>query len=64
MLIHKGNILPSIPTARSIVRVKGTYENMDLLLKAVRYSKYGWKICGDLRVIVLLLRMQCGHTNF
>jgi len=28
---------------------------MDLLLKALSYSKYGWKICGDLKVTELFL---------
>jgi hypothetical protein len=41
-----------------------TYENMDLLLKAISYSKYGWKICGDLEVLGLLLGMQPGYTKF
>jgi len=43
----------------STVHMEETYENMDLLLKAIRYSKYGWKICGDLKVI-RLLGMQSG----
>jgi len=43
--------------------MKATYENMDLLLKALRYSKYGWKICEDIKVIGLLLGMQLGHTT-
>jgi len=37
---------------------------MDLLLKALSYSKYRWKICGDLEVIGLLLGMQPGYTKF
>jgi hypothetical protein len=44
------------------VHLKEIYENMYLLLKAVSYSKYGWKICGDLKVIGLLLGMQPGYT--
>jgi hypothetical protein len=36
---------------------------MDLLLKAISYSKYGWKIYEDLKVIGLLLRMQSGYTT-
>jgi hypothetical protein len=35
--------------------MKETYENMDLLLKTQSYLKYGWKICGDLKVVGLLL---------
>jgi len=44
--------------------MKETYENIDLLLKAISYSKYEWKICGDLTVLGLLLRMQSGYTMF
>jgi hypothetical protein len=40
------------------------YENMDLLLKAISYSKYGCKICGDLKDIELSLGMQSGYTKF
>jgi hypothetical protein len=40
--------------------MKETYENVALLLKAISYSKYGWEICGDLKVIGLLLEMQSG----
>jgi hypothetical protein len=35
--------------------MKETYANMDLLLKAVSYSKYGWKTYGDLKVTGILL---------
>ena len=44
--------------------MKETYESMDLLLTAISYSKYGWKICGDLKVIGLLIGMQSGYTKF
>jgi len=43
--------------------MKETYESMDLLLKAISYSKYGWNICGDLKVIGLLIGMQSGYTE-
>ena len=46
------------------VHMKETYINTDLLLEAISYSKYGWKICGDLKVIGLLLGMQSGYTEF
>ena len=60
---HNGNINPSIPFAHS-VHMKDAYENTDLLLKAMSYSKYGWKICGELKVIGLLLGTQSGYTKF
>jgi hypothetical protein len=43
--------------------MKETYENVDLFLKAIRYSKYGWKTCGDLEVIGLLTGMQSGYKK-
>jgi hypothetical protein len=33
-------------------------------LRANDYSKCGWKICGDLKVISLLLGMQSGYTMY
>jgi len=43
---------PSIPIVH-FVHMMETYENIDLLLKAISYSKYGCKICGDLKDIVI-----------
>jgi len=36
---------------------------MDLLLRALSYSKYGWKIFGDLKVIGFLLGLQSGYMK-
>ena len=48
VLLHNGNIRPLIPIAHS-VHMKETYENMNLLLKSISYSKYGWKVCATLK---------------
>jgi hypothetical protein len=63
VLLHNRNISPSIPIAHS-VHVKETYKNVDMLLEAISYSKYGWKVCGDLKVTGLLLGMRSGYTKF
>jgi hypothetical protein len=63
VLLYNGNIHLSIPNVHA-VHMKETYKNMDLLLKTVSYSKYGWKICGDLEVIWLFLGIQSGYTKF
>ncbi len=44
--------------------MKETYENMKLLLKHIQYTKYNWNICGDLKVVALLLGMQLGYTKY
>ncbi|KAI6651343.1 hypothetical protein LOD99_5309 [Oopsacas minuta] len=63
VLLHKGNVLPSIPIGHS-VHMKESHENMDILLKLIRYDSYNWHICGYLKVIGLLLGMQPGYTKY
>ena len=36
---------------------------MKILMEAVNYDKFKWQICGDLKVIALLLRLQ-GFTKY
>ena len=52
VLLHNGNIHPSIPVAHA-VQLKETYETIKLLLDALQYPKYSWKICGDLKLYPL-----------
>ena len=54
MLLNNGNIHPLIPIAHS-VHMNEAYEIIGLLLKAGSYSKCGWQIYGDRRVIGFLL---------
>lgn len=63
VLLHNGNIHPSIPVAYA-ARMKETYENMALLLEHIQYIKYNWNICGDLKVVALLLGLQLGYTKY
>ena len=37
---------------------------MELLLEAIKYSEYQWILCGDLKVIGLLMGMQAGFTKY
>ena len=64
VLLQNGNVYPSVPIAIAhTFHMKEKYENMSLLLQTVNYSKYEWKICGDLNVIGILLGMQSGFTK-
>jgi len=62
-LLHNDNTLPSIPVGHS-VHNKESYENMKILMEAINYDKFKWQICGDLKVIALLLRLQQGFTKY
>jgi hypothetical protein len=55
-------VLPSIPVDYA-VNMKESYDNMKLLLNCVNYKKYQWQLCGDLKVVVLLLGLQQGYTT-
>jgi hypothetical protein len=37
---------------------------MKLILEKIQYDKYAWNICGDLKVIALVLGLQLGCTKF
>jgi hypothetical protein len=52
-----------MPSAHA-VNIKESYENVKLLLENIHYEKYKWNICGDLKVIALLLRLQLGYTKY
>ena len=63
VLLHNGNMYPSVPLAHAI-NMKETYESMKLLLQKIRYKKHESNIWGDLKVVALLLGMQLGYTKF
>lgn len=63
VLLHNGNEKPSIPIAHA-VGMKETYQSMKMILDAVNYKKYEWKIVPDLKVIALLLGLQSGWTKY
>lgn len=62
VLLHNGNLLSSIPVGHA-VHMKETYANMTALLDSIKYHEHKWKICGDLKVIAILLGMQLGYTK-
>ena len=63
VLLHNGNLLPSIPIAYS-ENLREPHESMVFLLEHITYDTYNWRICGDLKVIGLLLGMQPGYTKY
>jgi len=63
VLLHNGNQFPSLPVGYGAL-VKESYETMERLLDLINYGRYKWKICGDLKVISILLGMQSGYTKY
>lgn len=63
VLLHNGNKFSSVPVAHS-VHMKETYENIDTLLKKVKYNEHQWLICGDLKISGMILGQQSGYTKY
>ena len=63
VLLHNRNRLPSVPLAHA-ANMKEGYESMKLLLGKIEYDEFGWKLCGDLKVVALLLGMQLVYTKY
>jgi len=57
VLHHNGNNLPSIPHGHS-VHNKESYENKRSLMETINHDNFKWQVCGDLKVIALLLGLQ------
>ena len=62
VLTHYGNGFPSVPLAHA-ANMKESYESMKLMLGKFKYDEFKRKLCGDLKVVALLLGMQLGYTK-
>ena len=62
VLIHNTNKFASIPIAHSTI-LKESYVNMEKVLSVIKYSKHNWMICGDLKIVTILLGQQSGFTK-
>jgi len=63
VLLHNGNRFPFFPLAHA-ANMKESYESMKPLVGKIKYDKFKWKLCGDLKIVALLLRMQLGYTKY
>jgi len=62
VLLHSGNRFHPVPLAHA--DEKESYESMKLLLGKIKYDEFKWKLCGDLKVVALLLGMHLGYTKY
>lgn len=63
VLLHNGNTKPSIPIGHA-VNCKETYDTMAKVIELIKYECHNWYICGDLKVIGMLLGLQGGYTKY
>ena len=63
VLLHNGHTLPSVPIAHE-AGLKKTYDNIKLVLVKIKYEEHQWQICGNLKVVALILGLQLRYTKF
>ena len=63
VLPHNRDRFPSVPLPHA-ANMKENYESKKLLLGKIKYDKFKWKLCGDLKVVALLLGMQLNYTKY
>ncbi|KYN50270.1 hypothetical protein ALC62_08512 [Cyphomyrmex costatus] len=63
VLLHNGNIYTSLSVAHSVT-LKEEYNNLDFVLTKLNYNAHKWEICGDLKILTILLGQQSGFTKF
>jgi hypothetical protein len=61
LLLHEGNILPSIPVA-CVIHKKEMYENMKKILSRMNYKTYECHICSNLKVVTTLTGLQKSYS--
>ena len=61
VLLHNVNRFPSVPLAHAANMKE---KSMKLLLGKIKYDEFKWNLCGDIKVVALLLRMQLGYTKY
>jgi hypothetical protein len=63
VLLHNGNNYASLPIGHS-VHLKQSCENFELILTKLRYTVHDWMICGDLKVLYMLLVEQADYIKY
>ena len=63
VLLHNGNVHPSIPIAHSVI-LRERYENVQKLLDLIKYDDYKWEVIGDFKMVAFLMGLQGGWTKY
>jgi hypothetical protein len=63
VVLHNSNNYASLPIGH-LLHLKESYENLELVLTKIGYKAHDWMICGDLKVLCMLLGQQAGYTKY
>lgn len=63
LLLHNGNVYPSIPIAYSNIH-KEDYAVLKDILYLINYAEFKWKIIADFKLINILMGLKKGNPKF
>lgn len=63
LLLHNGNVYPSIPVAYSNTH-KEEYDVLKDILYLINYAEFEWKIIADFKLINILMGLKKGNPKF
>ena len=55
--------MPSVPVAYATM-AKESYGVMRNMLQLIKYEEHKWKLCGDLKIVAMILGMQQGYKKY
>ncbi|GBO06477.1 hypothetical protein AVEN_130198-1 [Araneus ventricosus] len=63
VLLHNGNSFASLPLGRS-VHLEENYNDLSMIFEKVKYQEHRWLVCGDFKMLTMLLGQQAGYTKY
>ncbi|GBM05658.1 hypothetical protein AVEN_190017-1 [Araneus ventricosus] len=63
VLLHIGNSFASLPLGHS-VHLEENYNDLSMILEKINYQEHRWMVCGDFKMLTMLLGKQAGCTKY
>lgn len=63
VLLHNGNTFASLPLGHS-VHLEENYNDLAMILEKINYQEHRWMVCGDFKILTMLLGQQAGYTKY
>ncbi|GBM81508.1 hypothetical protein AVEN_227764-1 [Araneus ventricosus] len=62
VLLHSGNSFASLPLGHSL-HLEENYNDLSMILEKINYQEFRWMVCGDFKMLTMLLGQQAGRLR-
>ncbi|GBM64139.1 hypothetical protein AVEN_227286-1 [Araneus ventricosus] len=63
VLLHNGNSFASLPLGHSVHSAEN-YDDLSMILEKIHFQGFRWMVCGDFKMLTMLLGQQAGYTKY